>query len=1015
MIPFPTILAVLLASVSQTAPAGPASALSGVILDPRGQPVSNAEVALSWACWRDPEQRDRSTRWGGSKVHTGAHGEFELADVQPGYVKVWLAVPGMLPVYIEAMEVEPGRPVTGVKLRSPGYGGRVTGTVADEDGHPVPDAVVTAEWFCYQGDVARAVEDREGREQPARTDASGRFALATVPPGDCTVMAYARGWAPGAADAKVEEGGQATVAISVRRCLPGTWTLSGRVTDQSGTAAGGADIEIDYEFAPGESSHFPLHFITTSLGGCLLYGLPPGKSVSIRVYHPSHGIWEGGVRGEVGEYRGQTWRLERRTALRGVISLGDGTPLRNQTFRVSLSPDADRKPWGALEPHITTDDHGRYEIAGLTPGKWRVTVETERDDRQVVGTVVAGQSTTQHDIVFPFVASVAGRITGPAGQPVPNAWIRFHSGPGRDYGPFRAESGRFRCDAMEPGTYTATAWAAGFWPATSELDLPENTHTGALELRLGTGASISGLVVDAQGQPVPGVPLRLDIYRTTYVDLEHMWSRPDTSAWQQNMERLLETLGCLDTSGVAVTGPGGTFSVRGIAARSVGLVATTERQSWLGGVCSPVGPPEGAVQPCQVRLRRKDGTFAPGGGCIVDLSQTQEVTGIIIRVAKAVPDEDLCRVRGSLRDPRHRLPGIAGTMVLLSESPFGYMEALGEGHRLRDADYDAATVSADGTFEVRNVVAGTYTVLAGGQAGSYQIAHLRLNPGQTVDVGELAIPSPGAIEGTVLDAKGRPVGEGIVLAARQESDLSFWAAEREKFEGERRRLHPDGSFHLGPLAEGFWYLMPVSPSQPISAIKRVFVNGDTAGVDFRHLYTDRIVGRLTDLAGKPLLNGRVRCSAKNLQSAVEAVTDEQGRYEIASLPPGFYTLTPDHPWCFPVPGRSVRVEEDEALTTVDFAMERGGYIQAKLIRPDGLAVRGSGDQYLVQAGPPWTEEPSAWLMPDGTIRSRLLRPGSYLLRARPRDAPVDAPWLESELVGVYLGEATTAAIELPRR
>ena len=55
--------------------------------------------------------------------------------------------------------------------------------------------------------------------------------------------------------------------------------------------------------------------------------------------------------------------------------------------------------------------------------------------------------------------------------------------------------------------------------------------------------------------------------------------------------------------------------------------------------------------------------------------------------------------------------------------------------------------------------------------------------------------------------------------------------------------------------------------------------------------TSNIVGHVTDVPGNPLPGAAVEATGPALQGTATAVTDSQGRYRLALVPPGAYVVT----------------------------------------------------------------------------------------------------------------------------
>ena len=1007
-------LLVLPPSLSSAPLAPPPGRVSGVILDPEGRPVANATVELMWWSSTEGTVGYRGMHGDQRPVRTGPRGEFSLIGLTPGRLNLTFLIPGMLDVYSSDRRLRPGHPITDLLVKSPGYGGAVSGVVRNEFGRPVPRALVSTGW-AY-GDPSAEPDRHPTGDNEAWTGPDGRFRLPHIQPGKQRVTAYARGWPPAGVEVRVAEGAEASADLVLQRCYPGTWTLSARVVDESGRAVPGAKADVVWDEKRLEARGYTSPaYVGSPLGGLLVYDLPAGKPVPMRVFDQDHGRWEGALVGSDGEYRRDVIRLSAATTLRGTIRVPDGGRPAARMLEVELERQAGEDPRRSEEHWlwITPDANGRYRIAGLFPGKWKLGVDVDGGRRKLTETieVAPGQSTIEHDLVFPAGASLSGQVTDADRRPLFGSRVLLWR-KDRSYGPLEVEYGRYRFRDIDPGAYDAVAWAPGFWPASLSVALPEGADWSDADVRLGDGPVVSGIVVDGAGRPLPDAPVWLDA-TAAYMSLWHPHFRsgqpPAGPPWPTPTQDALQYL---RGAAVAFTDPDGRFALRGVHAPWIALFVGTHLE-WANEM-GMSGRPSGTAgwHPYPIEPRLEDGRYMEAGGAAVDLGDGQSVSDVVLRVAKAVADEDLCRVRGTVTDPHGQFAGLSGLTVVVSQNPLPWDETVGAHARLTRPENDWASLGADGAFEIHNVPPGSYTVLVGGAEGAFQLASVELRPGSSVDLGELPVPVAGVVEGMVLDAEGRPVTSGSVLAGRQGTSLSASAAEWKDFRGERQAIRPDGAYRFEQLGPGFWHVMTVCPSEPASAIRRVFVNGGTQRADFRHSYTGRVAGRVADTGGCPVAEITVRCQGQTLREDLKTKTLADGRYELVGLPPGRYYVKAEGWLYFSGPARQVEVPETATPVRQDFVVEAGGWIEARLVTAEGKLVTGAEGRYTGQVGPPWGDESGAWLRADGKLYSGLLRPGTYVVRVR-RAGTGDDAWVESEPVTVTAGQPRNTVVELP--
>lgn len=146
---------------------------------------------------------------------------------------------------------------------------------------------------------------------------------------------------------------------------------------------------------------------------------------------------------------------------------------------------------------------------------------------------------------------------------------------------------------------------------------------------------------------------------------------------------------------------------------------------------------------------------------------------------------------------------------------------------------------------------------------------------------------------------------------------------------------------------------------------------------------------------------------------VRAVTDDAGRYRIASLPEGRFHLWPESD-DYTAVAREVRVDAGATREGQDLALVRGGWIVGRVVDAAGSPLQpGAAADVAVQgpARPPRTELQSVKVAREGTFRVRVPA-GTNRLYLRPSDG-----WMEQRGSGVFEvaeGKQTTVEIVVER-
>jgi len=170
---------------------------------------------------------------------------------------------------------------------------------------------------------------------------------------------------------------------------------------------------------------------------------------------------------------------------------------------------------GGMDSHsasATLVERTQFELGGLRPGlSYFLSVDTQvlQNVRDFELRVAAGER-AQRDYVVKLGARVRGIVLGPDGQPLAQATARSEARGGFGGGGWDSRSaqsaadGSFDLRGVSPGKLRVTASREGFVEASStELEVADG-ETAQVELRLGAGVSIQGLVSTPDGAPAAG-------------------------------------------------------------------------------------------------------------------------------------------------------------------------------------------------------------------------------------------------------------------------------------------------------------------------------------------------------------------------------------------------------------------------------------------------------------------------------------------------------------------------------
>jgi hypothetical protein len=271
---------------------------------------------------------------------------------------------------------------------------------------------------------------------------------------------------------------------------PGDQQLGGLVVDGAGLPVGQLAVTALPEAA--DPAAIAVVAITGPDGHFELRGLVPGR---YRIALEGDAIFDAEVRFVPVPADLVRFVVARRVAIAGLVTDG-GQPVAGATVAV----DSD-----ALlgERTATTDAAGRFEVAGLPEGSYRVWAWAGARVARAVRVPRLGRGP------FPDVAvaleagaAVAGRVVDRQTGGGVAAAVTVRAEADEPPRHVRTEpDGRFQIAAVPPGRWSADAWAPG-WLSAGTVDFAAGA--GAITIELVPGGIVEGVVVDAAGAPVAG-------------------------------------------------------------------------------------------------------------------------------------------------------------------------------------------------------------------------------------------------------------------------------------------------------------------------------------------------------------------------------------------------------------------------------------------------------------------------------------------------------------------------------
>ncbi len=486
-------------------------------------------------------------------------------------------------------------------------------------------------------------------------------------------------------------------------------------------------------------------------------------------------------------------------------------------------------------------------------------------------------------------AVIEGIVTKePDREPVKKAVIELIAESQTEGGNYTAVTGAdgvFRIEGIVPGRYRLFAERTGFLESDKHhtrsdgrvLTLASGQELKDLQIRMQAAAVVRGRITDEDGEPLPNATV--SVLRQTFASGHSRWEQAGSERSNDLGEYRIASLPAGNYY-VSVTPPPDFKSLieeaRGGRAEASGASAPEKPATSYQATYYPGTTDRGQAAAIQLRA---------GDEFPVNLS--------------LVPSPGLS-IRGSVVN----LPPHSSASILLQSRDFGLMLNGAEMHR-------------DGSFVIRDVAPGAYTILA-----TVENAAVPMTARQSLQVAGNSVeglrlaPQPGAVvRGRLrLEAKGnvnRFDPSQIFLALQSgepEDDVGVFTLGQGF--SNLAQLAPDGSFEWKDVPPGNYYVQLAGETGANQDwfVKSELVGGraaDEAGfsVNGGAVVLDLVVsangavveGLVTDRKGETIANAVIVAVPEarlrgRLDHYRKTVSDQSGRFTLRGIPPGDYTL-----------------------------------------------------------------------------------------------------------------------------
>lgn len=587
-----------------------------------------------------------------------------------------------------------------------------------------------------------------------------------------------------------------------------------------------------------------------------------------------------------------------------VTNKADGSPVKSAAVELRST-----LTWKA-----TTNAEGVATLKGVGPVWAPLAVRADGFAPADVHVSASGNPEAAHRVAVALQhgAAISGRVVDDAGKPVGGARVYATSAsepflvvdPRRD-GVVAGTDGKFTLPAVAPGTWRLTASHGDFAPTTSDpLNVDGKTARGGVELALGAGAVVKGIVKDKAGKPVPSADVRV-------VAQGFIWWRPSRQAF---------------------TDADGKFEITGLARRAVDVIAQADAGS-------------SAIMPLDLVAKREHDialtldTIGSIDGIVVDSKGTPIGDAQVIAEpdfsSASTTDRTSWNVRGvqeTVTDQagKFHFPGLPDGMYEVRAARLGATE-----HALSLAPATSAkpngapitiTLAADGRVTGKlafadgkvpasyNLMLGwTYATPFAAKDGSFALAgppgkhrltitglgfveqkkEVTIESGKDTDLGTITVAGGRSISGRVLDENHAPVAKAKVAAGGLlTGGGTELYIEDESIGAKSTETDENGQFVL----EGFppTALTIVAGKDNVGRSQSLSIppSSDSATLDLVLAATSGLDGKITrdgkGLGDTVIIANPIAVRASNFF----VITGPDGTFALDALAPGAYIVYP---------------------------------------------------------------------------------------------------------------------------
>jgi len=431
----------------------------------------------------------------------------------------------------------------------PVSGAWVTGGLSAPDADPIPAGVAVA--LIAQAPLDPTINFAwRAFDSRVATDENGRFSFRAVPAEFACVFFALPDQLAGHRSSR---GGFAALERSEFEVALGHGgRLAGKVLDADGAKAVGARVKASLPGGTFGSGDYPVREALTDNDGAFVLTGVPARDVTVVASMEGHleSKRDHLIVAEGEDRAGLVLELARGASIAGVVrwpdgSVADGVVVQAEFDRAFRVGEAKMSALRGARGQTRTGADGQFQILGLGGGPFVITAEARPSEKSTVwraridgvqpGPLGQASSSETPEVELELSAPqvVVGSVVDSHGTPVVGYRLQaarvVNGGMGEMALDRRNESitspdGKFRLEGLIPGRWRF--WAASSdWVTVGAQELTVPSDADALRLHAVPAATVTGVVLDPLGEPMPGATIRMGrpgnpvVGRTTWDDV----------------------------------------------------------------------------------------------------------------------------------------------------------------------------------------------------------------------------------------------------------------------------------------------------------------------------------------------------------------------------------------------------------------------------------------------------------------------------------------------------------------